>query len=148
MEVRNFRARSLQEALRLVREELGPEAAVLHTRELRPTLWGLWGGTRQVEVSASLDVHVPSRFVDHARAEPVPGKPGPLAGASLADEGRAAEGRPAVPPADAHDYRGQFRDDLKDQLAGLQSLVEQLCRQSTEARIGSCRRFCCAFSLT
>ena len=118
----------------MVREELGPEAAVLHTRELRPTLWGLWGGTRQVEVSASLDVRVPSRFVDHARAEPVPGKPGPLAGASLADEGRAAEGRPAVPPADAHDYRGQFRDDLKDQLAGLQSLVEQLCRQSTEAR--------------
>ena len=101
---------------------------------MRPTLWGLWGGSRQVEVSASLDVHVPSRFVDDAGREPGPGGSWAARRATLDDPGRSAECRPAVPPADEHDYRGQFRDDLKDQLAGLQSLVEQLCRQSTEAR--------------
>ena len=34
MQLHTFRARSLAEALRLVREELGPDASVLHTREV------------------------------------------------------------------------------------------------------------------
>ena len=53
----------MHEALALVRDELGPEAAVLHTRELRMRrLFGWLRGPRQIEVTASRDVNVPSRF--------------------------------------------------------------------------------------
>src|SRR5947208_2721771 len=40
MEVKTYRAKTLQEALSLVRRDLGPTAAVLHTRDLRGGLWG------------------------------------------------------------------------------------------------------------
>jgi flagellar biosynthesis protein FlhF len=68
MDVRTYRARSLQEALRLIREDLGPDAAVLHTRELSAgMLGGLFGG-RQIEVTASTEVNVPSRLPAHVQA--------------------------------------------------------------------------------
>ena len=45
MELRTFRAGSMREALEIVRQELGPEAAVLHTREVRESrLFGLMQG--------------------------------------------------------------------------------------------------------
>src|SRR3954462_4096581 len=62
MDVRTYRARSMQEALRLIREDLGPDAAVLHTREVNAgMLGGIFGG-RQIEVTASTEVQVPSRL--------------------------------------------------------------------------------------
>ena len=52
----------MQEALRLIREDLGPDAAVLHTREVNAgVLGGMFGG-RQIEVTASTEVNVPSRL--------------------------------------------------------------------------------------
>ena len=38
MEIRTFRAKTMPQALDLVRRELGPEAMVLHTRELNTGL--------------------------------------------------------------------------------------------------------------
>ncbi len=38
MDVKTYRARSLQDALQLIREDLGSDAAVLHTREVRRRL--------------------------------------------------------------------------------------------------------------
>src|SRR3954470_14440513 len=62
MDVRTYRARSMQDALRLIREDLGPDAAVLHTREVNAgVLGGIFGG-RQLEVTASTEVNVPSRL--------------------------------------------------------------------------------------
>lgn len=53
----------MREALDIVRQELGPEAAVLHTREIRESrLFGLLQGKPLVEVTASAGVHVPSRL--------------------------------------------------------------------------------------
>lgn len=63
MEVKTFRAKNMQEALLQVRQELGPMAAILQTREVRTSrLFGLIRGQAQVEVVASRDVNVPSRF--------------------------------------------------------------------------------------
>ncbi|MCC7086212.1 MAG: hypothetical protein IT427_14510 [Pirellulales bacterium] len=63
MEIKTFRAASMPEALRLVRRELGPEAAVLRTREVRcGGLLGLLSGERGIEVEASAEVIVPSRL--------------------------------------------------------------------------------------
>ncbi len=56
----------MHEALALVRRELGPDAAVLHTREVRNRWLGLLPGRRQIEVTASRGVNVPSRFAPRA----------------------------------------------------------------------------------
>ena len=62
MDVRTYRAKSMQAALELVRSELGPDAAVLHARQLHGGLMRWLTGCRHVEVVASLDVNVPSRL--------------------------------------------------------------------------------------
>jgi len=63
MHVKTYRAKTMQEALALVRRELGAQASVLHTREVRPRGWSRWwGGCPQIEVVASANVSVPSRL--------------------------------------------------------------------------------------
>ena len=64
MDIKTYRARSMQEALQLVRNDLGSHAAVLHTREVPGGLWQRLRGVRQIEVTASTTVHVPSRFAE------------------------------------------------------------------------------------
>lgn len=63
MQIKTFRAKSLHDALAIVRQELGPDASVLHTREVQAKrLFGLLKGPAQIEVTASADVNVPSRL--------------------------------------------------------------------------------------
>jgi flagellar biosynthesis protein FlhF len=132
MDVKTYRARSMQEALQLVRNDLGSHAAVLHTRELRGGLWQRLLGVRQIEVTASASVHVPSRFAEAADAGPaarlVSNAPRPEPSEA---EARATE--PRIPPAHEQNYRTKFRDDLRCQLDGLQSLVEDLCQRRTSS---------------
>jgi len=69
----------MQDALALVRQELGSQAAVLHTREVRSRgLARLWGGGELIEVVASDNVSVPGRLPDsysHVREHAVPHSP-------------------------------------------------------------------------
>ena len=62
MEIKTFRARSMQEALQLVRRTLGPDATLLQTRDVRNGLFGWLPGAQQVEVLASADVPAPCRL--------------------------------------------------------------------------------------
>ena len=62
MEILTFRAKTMQQALNLVREQLGPEATVLHTRELHANLLGRMLGRREFEIAASAEVEVPSQL--------------------------------------------------------------------------------------
>src|SRR5437868_7044493 len=63
MEIKTYRAASMQEALALVRQDLGPEAAVLHTRELNGNRLLRWiPGLRKIEVTASRGVNVAPRL--------------------------------------------------------------------------------------
>ncbi|MCA9188734.1 MAG: flagellar biosynthesis protein FlhF [Pirellulaceae bacterium] len=62
MNIKSYRARTLHEALQMVRTDLGPDAAILQTREVSGNLLTRWIGATQVEVTASAEVHVPSRF--------------------------------------------------------------------------------------
>jgi flagellar biosynthesis protein FlhF len=110
----------MQAALTLVREELGPDAAVLHTREIERRRWfGLLGSDRQIEVTASAGVNVPSRLRPSTPPAPAlddyaptrPSRPAP------------ARPRPAPEPIPAG-------DDMQGQLNELQAMVRQLCRQS------------------
>lgn len=108
----------MRDALDLVRRELGPAAAVVHTRELNsgPIRRMLFG--RQYEVSASTSVNVASRLPQELY-EP------------------AAAYRESAPVQPAHldvDYRSQYRDDFRRQVAGqldeLHAMVEKLCQRA------------------
>ncbi len=126
MEIKTYRARSLQDALQLIRSDLGSHAAVLHTREVRGGLLSRLMGLRQVEVTASTSVNVPSRFVDSDTISRT-------GDAANAESGEATPSL-RIPRAEEHDYRSKYRDDLKCQLNNLQSLVEDLCRQQRSSR--------------
>jgi flagellar biosynthesis GTPase FlhF len=63
MQIKSYRASSVQEALALVRADLGPDAAVLHTREVTGGALRWLGSGRQIEVIATPEAeHVPSRL--------------------------------------------------------------------------------------
>lgn len=53
MHIRTFRASSLQDALEQIRHQMGPDASVLHTRQVRDG-WMGWLGRTYVEVTAGL----------------------------------------------------------------------------------------------
>lgn len=131
MDVKTYRARSMQEALQLVRQDLGSHAAVLHTRELRGGLLQRLLGVRQIEVTASATVHVPSRFAEPLEAAaPAGGAGGEVCGVRAPVQRRETA---PIPPADQQSFRDQFRDDLRCQLDGLQSMVEDLCQRRAPA---------------
>ncbi len=110
----------MQEALALVRRDLGPQASVLHTREVRSGgLMRLLGGSRLIEVVASTSVSVPSRLPSRRReVEPDLAAPSEVQAVALE----------APRPAAAKTTLG---GDLANQLSQLQSKVDDLCRLTT-----------------
>ncbi|OHB73342.1 MAG: flagellar biosynthesis protein FlhF [Planctomycetes bacterium RBG_13_63_9] len=130
MEVKAYRAPTMHDALVLVRRELGPDAAVLHTREVRTSrLFGLIPGLREIEVTASTDVNVPSRLPPRNRVDRV------LPATEAAPRGRpkpAVATPPPTSPASRDDSR--LSDQLQGQLTDLQAMVKQLCRHSPSNR--------------
>jgi flagellar biosynthesis protein FlhF len=111
----------MHEALAMVRRELGPDAAVLHTREVRSRFCGWFPGPRQIEVTASCEVNVPSRLPPPRRPErsgaggTSPSPPGTVR-SMVAWPGQSDTARPA---------------EIEGQLSQLQNMVEELCRRST-----------------
>lgn len=73
MKIQTFRAHTLQEALRQARLELGPRASLVHIREIRPKKRFGGRGKKIIEIDASSDIVVPSRF----SANTVVSQPGP-----------------------------------------------------------------------
>jgi len=122
MELKTYRAATMHEALALVRRELGPDAAVLHTREVQSRrLFGWICGPRQIEVTASLDVLVPSRFASQDQ----PHQPPSHEPASYRPE------PPPVPQRPPHDAP-PVSDEVQTQLSHLQSMVKELCRRAPD----------------
>src|SRR5882757_735747 len=79
MDIKTFRAKTMRDALELVRRELGPSASVLHTREVNGGPIGRLVFGRRYEVAASLNANVPSRL------------PAALVGANAVVEDRVQE---------------------------------------------------------
>ncbi len=158
MEVKTYRARNIQEALTLIRGDLGPEAAILHTRELRSSaLWKLLPGMRRIEVTAALDVAVPSRLPPRVAVA----QSRTMDMAKTTESPRASIGAFEVPPEvisirpthrldQAHHRqadpvsrdasgleldavsRETFHQDVVGQLSALQSMVSELYRRVQE----------------
>lgn len=131
MEIKTYRAKTMRDALELVRRELGPSAAVLHTREvnggpLRRLVFG-----RKYEVAASAAVNVPSRLPEAEVAEAAVGVGG-NAEFSGGRFGLAADAKEGIV-----DYRTRYREDFRRQVAGqlgeLHAMVEKLCEHAASA---------------
>ena len=125
MEVKAFRARSMQEALQLVRRTLGPEATLLQAREVRSGLFGWLPGARQVEVLASADVQAPCRLpASAARGD----DRGAAAGAGCSSDVSA-------PVSWECDYGARFRAAVRADQGAPRSLVEELSHRSSHAQL-------------
>jgi flagellar biosynthesis protein FlhF len=108
----------MQEALAQVRRELGPDAAVLHTREMYGSAPLRWiPGLRKIEVTAAVDVNVPSRLATTSESKPRGEPAAPVTGV------RAAS------PRTIH-RRDAAHHDMQNQLSHLQAMVEDLCRRT------------------
>ena len=112
----------MHEALAMVRRDLGPEAAVLHTREVQSRwFFGLVNGPRQIEVTASRGVNVPSRLPSRA----------PTRRRGRDDDVVLRHDGPHPLPAPAHP---QLHGAMQSQLTELQTMVQELCRRSDVPR--------------
>ncbi len=134
----------MRDALELVRRELGPSAAVLHTREVNGGPIGRLVFGRKYEVAASAGVHVPSRLP----AEVAGGTRNEERGAKTASGDSFLDARSSMPsesiveteqlaPPFEVDYRARYRDDFRRQVAGqldeLHAMVEKLCARAASA---------------
>ncbi|MGW8257891.1 MAG: hypothetical protein ACWGMZ_10435 [Thermoguttaceae bacterium] len=124
MELRTYRAATMSDALALVRRELGPDAAVLRTREVCGARWfGLRPGRREIEITASREANVPRRFAQKAQS-PV---------SSFNSAAQATYQRPqtsALPnmPGAIRQLPASPNEDEK--LADLQAMVKELWRRT------------------
>jgi flagellar biosynthesis protein FlhF len=149
MELRTFRASTMHEALELVRRELGPEAAVLHTREVRSgRLFGILPGRSHIEVTASRGVNVPSRLpplpedqqAGNEGDSPIYSaeKTGHSSRYFSTDPGVSPQPRPATPPRWMQTVPAPAAPPapMQNQLEELRSMVQELCRRSNHHGLG------------
>jgi flagellar biosynthesis protein FlhF len=126
MDVTTFRAATMHEALAMVRRALGPDAAILHTREVAVSRWfGLLPARPEIEVTASASVNVPSRLPARARPEPAAPCPADL---PPCRPHRTADRAPATLPEQSQ--AAALADPVQGQLQDLQAMVKELCRRS------------------
>jgi flagellar biosynthesis protein FlhF len=135
MQIKTFRAKTMQQALNLVRHELGPDAAVLHTRELNSGLVRRMVFGRKYEVAASTAVNVPSRLPARLREQE-------------AEERASGNGHQRMENAEARSWRADGEIDtgaatmiappssvldhrVAGQLDRLQEMIEKLCERSS-----------------
>jgi flagellar biosynthesis protein FlhF len=134
MDIKTFRAKTMRDALDLVRRELGPSAAVLHTREVNSGLVRRMVFGRQYEVAASAAVNVPSRLAEQESGD----HPAGGARCQVSDQDTLLYASSRHPTPDTRhpdfDYRSRYRDDFRQQVAGqldeLHAMVEKLCQRA------------------
>ena len=117
MEIKTFRAKTMQAALNLVREELGPEATVLHTRELNTGIVSRMLKGQAFEIAASAELAVSSQASAAMEVSP---EPEPVLTTTA--------------PELEFDYSTRFREHLhhqsNEELNELHELAEQLRERS------------------
>jgi flagellar biosynthesis protein FlhF len=126
MEIRTYRASSMQEAMEIIRRELGPDAAILHAREVRRSrFFGLLPGARQIEVTASCGVNVPSKLKP-AKATTSLDSPGRAVSHGIPSEAEITPlrttGGETFPPRWSREIAGKLND--------LHGMLQELCQRS------------------
>jgi flagellar biosynthesis protein FlhF len=137
MEVKTYRAANMCDALRMVRRELGPDAVVLQARDVRARrMLGLLAGRREIEVTASAGVNVPSRLTA-ARSTVGAAAVAASAASTATAVAPGIARRTAIGSRDhasrsAASMVSRLRPDdpLEGQLSRLRDMVQDLCSQS------------------
>src|SRR3954454_11521108 len=114
MDIKTYRAKTMRDALELVRRELGPSAAVLHTREMNSGPLSRLVFGRKYEVAASAGGNVPSRVPEGMQEVAGVGCQVSESGYGIDGEGECGTSMFGV-AADANcteDYRSRYRDDF------------------------------------
>ena len=119
MEIKTFRAKTMQQALNLVRSELGAEATVLHTRELNTGLVGRFLRGRQYEIAASVDRVTPNQGTQALAATP-----------AISTEGDVTTTEQPLDIDYGARYRDHFHRQAEQGLDELHALAEQLRERS------------------
>ncbi len=120
MKIKTFRAKTMQQALNLVRHEMGAEATVLHTRELNTGLLGRFLRGREFEIAASVEMEVPARLATIEGIPTLPEWNSAFSDAQLDDVGR--------------DYHSPILQQQSDRFE-LQTLVTQLQQRQNHAAL-------------
>ena len=130
MEIKTYKASTMQEALALVRRDLGPDAAVLHTREVqRNRLFGLLPGGRHIEVTASTNVNVPSRLPQSQPAPTVAASAPAISEPCNSAPAPAQRAAPVLQPRPSSPSN-RISSEIEDQLTDLRKMLKDLCRRS------------------
>jgi flagellar biosynthesis protein FlhF len=141
MEIKTFKAKTMRDALELVRRELGPAASVLHAREVNGGPLGRLVFGRKFEVAASAAVLVPSRLPANTQFETEEClSVGQVSGVRC----QVSEGALNLTPDTRHptpscevDYRAKYREDFRRKVTGqideLHAMVEKLCENAASA---------------
>src|SRR6476646_7426099 len=108
MDIKTYRAKTMRDALEQVRRELGPSAAVLHTREVNSGPLSRLVFGRKYEVAASAAVNVPSRLPAAYAGAEVGGFEAMVGG----DERTLPQPLPMT-EGSLDDYRARYRNDFK-----------------------------------
>lgn len=112
-DLRTFRAQSIQEAIAVVRKELGPEASVLHTRKLPTGVWSWLTSSPRFEVTASATIQAPSRF-DMTIGDELEAHPEPAEATESIDEPEPPAPLPSAPRYDEPAYeKPTWRDTIR-----------------------------------
>ena len=135
MEIKTFRAKTMQQALNLVRENLGPEATVLHTRELNANLLGRMFGRKEFEIAASNQVHVPAKVAIEAEQVPESSTYSHVASQSYFEEGISElHHNLDTGHSQGHDDSEYLSEELFEVYADLieADVEEQICQEYIE----------------
>lgn len=121
MDIKTFRAKTMQEALNLVRQEMGMEATVLHTRELNTGLLRRMFLGKQYEIAATQEMAAPIRA-----PEPV---------AHQIQESFVEQSSSYESPVTLELGNGNFdfQEDAHSELDDLNAIASQLQQRSTQS---------------
>lgn len=137
MEIKTFKAKTMQQALDLVRSELGPEAKVLHTRELNAGLVKRMLLGRQYEIAAT-QVERPQKVLGVAGSQLEAAPSTSEASTTLEYSGGSRSSSPATRREKVAnqsekelttDYRQLYRENLRradQRVAELQATIDRL----------------------
>ena len=130
MRIRKFEAADMREALALVKRELGPDAMVISTRQLKKGLIGQGG----VEVTAAVDE--PEAHTGGPESSPAPtsygrGGQAPSAASSYGPSGRAPQSTPAPQMSLSESDIERIMAPLRSELRTLRTMVRAMGEPAT-----------------
>ena len=146
-EVRTFRAASMQEALNIVRQEMGSDAVILHTRQIRQRRILPWRKAKEdVEITAGLGINIrppatASRSTNRVERSTTTRKPPPLSQLAAVTTNSAQQTPPRTDQAQSLQQSSVTALDLPNSFgrAGSRSTYGSDLDQGVELSLSSSR---------